>query len=145
MLGLWDFRWAIAVNNRLWETVRRGSNCEKRGNFLLQMPSASKVGWLVAGKILRLGQSALRFTHDDTVKTHDLRRQPAIRAIAAVLKRQGSKLRVNDFERAAEQFISLVVDNGLRLAAFGIGPAPHEVEGRVRQAVDLFLHGVCSR
>ncbi len=69
----------------------------------------------------------------------------AIRAIAAVLKRQGSKLRVNDFERAAEQFISLVVDNGLRLAAFGIGPAPHEVEGRVRQAVDLFLHGVCSR
>jgi AcrR family transcriptional regulator len=72
-------------------------------------------------------------------------RQPAIRAIAAVLKRQGSKLRVNDFERAAEQFISLVVDNGLRLAAFGIGPAPHEVEGRVRQAVDLFLHGVCSR
>jgi hypothetical protein len=43
------------------------------------------------------------------------------------------------------KFISLVIDSDLRLAAFGIGPAPDEIEGRVRQAVDLFLHGVCGR
>ena len=72
-------------------------------------------------------------------------RQPAIRAIAAALRRQASQLRVNDLECAAEQFISLVIDSDLRLAAFGIGPAPDEIEGRVRQAVDLFLHGVCGR
>jgi hypothetical protein len=72
-------------------------------------------------------------------------RQPAIRAIAAALRRQASQLRVNDPERAAEQFISLVVDSDLRLAAFGMGPAPDKIEERVRQAVDLFLHGVCRR
>jgi hypothetical protein len=72
-------------------------------------------------------------------------RQPAIRAIAAALRRQASQLRVNDLERAAEQFISLVIDSDLRLAAFGIGPGQSEIEQRVRQAVDLFLHGVRSR
>jgi TetR/AcrR family transcriptional repressor of mexJK operon len=72
-------------------------------------------------------------------------RQPAIRAIAAVFKSRRSKLRVRDLEGAAEQFISLVVDSSLRLAAFGIGPAPDEIEGRVRRAVDLFLHGACTR
>jgi hypothetical protein len=54
-------------------------------------------------------------------------------------------LRVSDLERAAEQFISLVIDSDLRLAAFGIGPAPDEIEERVRQAVDLFLRGVRGR
>ena len=72
-------------------------------------------------------------------------RKPAVKAIAAVLRRQASLLRVNDLERAAEQFISLVIDSDLRLAAFGIGPAPDEIEERVRQAVDLFLHGVRGR
>ena len=34
-------------------------NCEKRGNFLQQMSTASKVGWLVAAKILRLARSTM--------------------------------------------------------------------------------------
>jgi hypothetical protein len=37
------------------------------------------------------------------------------------------------------------IDSDLRLAALGIGPAPDEIEGRVRQAVDFFLHVAKSR
>jgi AcrR family transcriptional regulator len=68
-------------------------------------------------------------------------RRPAIRAIAAGLRRHASILRIDDLEGAAEQFMSLVIDGSLRLAALGIGPDPHDVETRVRAAVDLFLNG----
>ena len=68
-------------------------------------------------------------------------RRPAIRAIAAGLRRHAPLLRADDLEGVAEQFVSLVIDSSLRLAALGIGPDPHDVETRVRAAVDLFLNG----
>jgi AcrR family transcriptional regulator len=68
-------------------------------------------------------------------------RQPAVRAIAAALRRHAPKLRVDDFDRAAEQFMSLVIDSSLRLAALGIGSGAASIEDRVRAAVDLFLNG----
>lgn len=72
-------------------------------------------------------------------------RQTATRAIAAALRRHAGRLQIDDLEQAAEQFISLVVDSSLRLAAFGIGPDPHEIPERVRAAVTLFLNGVRRR
>lgn len=72
-------------------------------------------------------------------------RQPAIRAIAAALKRHAGRLQVDDLEQAAEQFFSLVVDSSLRLAAFGIGPDRRDIPDRVRAAVTLFLNGVRRR
>lgn len=72
-------------------------------------------------------------------------RQRAIRAIAAALKRHAPLLQAGDLALAAEQFISLVVDNNLRLAALGIGPGAREIEERVRAAVGLFLNGVRRR
>jgi TetR/AcrR family transcriptional regulator, mexJK operon transcriptional repressor len=68
--------------------------------------------------------------------------QPAVRAIAAVLRRHESRLRPMDLEAAAEQFISLVVDNSLRLATLGVESGEPDVEARVRAAVDLFLNGI---
>lgn len=68
-------------------------------------------------------------------------RRPAIRAIAAGLRRHRAILRIDDLETAAEQFMSLVIDSSLRLAALGIGPGPSDVEHRLRDAVDLFLNG----
>ena len=53
-------------------------------------------------------------------------------------------LRVVDLERAAEQFMSLIVDGPLRMAALGLSSGTSDVEGRVRAAVDLFLDGVRS-
>ena len=70
-------------------------------------------------------------------------RQPAIRAIAAVLRCHATRLRRDDFERAADQFMSLVIDNSLRLATLGIGPGPDDIENCVGVAVDLFLNGAC--
>jgi TetR/AcrR family transcriptional repressor of mexJK operon len=68
-------------------------------------------------------------------------RQAGIRAIAAALKRHRSALRVDDLEQAAEQFMSLVIDSSLRLAALGIRSGNLDIEGRIRTAVDLFLNG----
>jgi AcrR family transcriptional regulator len=69
-------------------------------------------------------------------------RQPAVRAIAAALQRHAAILRIDDLEAAAEQFMSLVIDNSLRLATLGIGPGQRDVESRVRSTADLFLNGV---
>jgi len=68
-------------------------------------------------------------------------RQAGIRAIAAALKRHRSMLRINDLEQVAEQFMSLVIDSSLRLAALGIRSGNPDIEGRIRTAVDLFLNG----
>src|SRR6202521_701291 len=68
-------------------------------------------------------------------------RQPAVRAIAAALRRHVAQLRVVDLERAAEQFMSLIVDGPLRMAALGLSSGTGDVEGRVRAAIDLFLNG----
>ena len=68
-------------------------------------------------------------------------REAGIRAIAMALKRHRAKLRVDDLEGAAEQFLSLVIDSSLRRAALGIRPGGLRVEDRVRAAVDLFLNG----
>ena len=68
-------------------------------------------------------------------------RLPAIRAIAAALRRHGTKLRVRNLERAAEQFLSLVIDSSLRMAVLGLDRHPSGTESRVRRAVDLFLNG----
>jgi TetR/AcrR family transcriptional regulator, mexJK operon transcriptional repressor len=69
-------------------------------------------------------------------------REPAIRAIAAALRRHAEKLRVDDLELAAEHFMSLVVDSSLRMAALGLSSGTSDVERRVHGAVDIFLNGV---
>lgn len=68
-------------------------------------------------------------------------RQPAVRAVAAVLARFARQLRVRDLELAAEQFISVVVDSRLRIAALGLDDM-RSLDTRLRAAVDLFLNGV---
>lgn len=68
-------------------------------------------------------------------------RQPAVRAVADALARFRAELRVGDLELAAEQFISVVVDSPLRLAALGLGDS-RGVEVQIGAAVDLFLNGV---
>jgi TetR/AcrR family transcriptional repressor of mexJK operon len=68
-------------------------------------------------------------------------RQAGIRAIAAALKRHRAKLRGDDLEQAAEQFMSLVIDSSLRLAALGIKSGGGDIETRIHAAVDLFLDG----
>jgi TetR/AcrR family transcriptional regulator, mexJK operon transcriptional repressor len=79
-------------------------------------------------------------------------RKPAVKAIAAVLRRHATELRVADFELAAQQFLSLVVDYSLCLATLGIKEDRRGIEARVSAAVDLFLNGAalpsfrsCSR
>jgi AcrR family transcriptional regulator len=72
-------------------------------------------------------------------------RRPAIRAIAAALARHTPRLRVDDLEGAADQFMSLIIEHSLRMASLGIGPSPFEVEIHVRAAVDLFLNGAVRR
>jgi len=67
-------------------------------------------------------------------------RQAGVRAIAAALERHRPRLRVDDLEHAAEQFMSLVIDSSLRRAALGIR-RDRDIEGRIRAAVDLFLNG----
>jgi TetR/AcrR family transcriptional regulator, mexJK operon transcriptional repressor len=68
-------------------------------------------------------------------------REPAIRAIAAALRRHADKLRVKDLEHAAEHFMSLVIDSSLRLAVLGLNSRRRDVEKTVREAVDIFLNG----
>ena len=67
--------------------------------------------------------------------------QPAVRAVTAALRRHSAKLRSLDLERAAEQFMSLVIANKIRLAALGVDLNRRAIEKHVRFAVDLFLHG----
>jgi AcrR family transcriptional regulator len=71
--------------------------------------------------------------------------KPAVRALAAFLRLHKDQLRLADFEGAAEQFISLVIDHSLRLACLGIDTPPAAIEPRVRAAVDLFLAGIMRR
>ena len=68
-------------------------------------------------------------------------RKPAVKAIAALLRRHGDRLRITDFDLAAQQFLSLVMDHSLCLATLGIKEDRRSVEARVRSAVDLFLNG----
>jgi AcrR family transcriptional regulator len=68
-------------------------------------------------------------------------RQQAIRGIAATLRRHADELRVRNLDRAAEQFLSLVVDSSLRGAALGLGSGTADIDTKVRAAVDLFLNG----
>ena len=75
---------------------------------------------------------------------HGEGRKPAVKAIAAVLRRHGGELRVADFELAAQQFLSLVVDHSLCLATLGIKEDRRGVEARVKAAVDLFLNGAAQ-
>lgn len=72
-------------------------------------------------------------------------RQPAIRGIAAALRRHARELRVRNLERSAEQFLSLVVDSSLRAAAFGLGSDAIDIESKVQAAVDLFLNGAGAK
>lgn len=69
-------------------------------------------------------------------------RESTVRSLAAALRRHSAKLRVKDLERAAEQFLGLIVDNNLWRAAMGLNLRTKDVEEIVRSAVDLFLHGV---
>lgn len=71
--------------------------------------------------------------------------QPAVRAIAAVLRRHRDRLRLVDFETAAQQFMSLVIDHPLRLACLGVETDAAAIELRVAAAVDLFLGGALKR
>lgn len=71
-------------------------------------------------------------------------RLPALNALAALLAEHQDELRVRNCHLAAEQFMSLVIDNMLQLAALGI-PADGEIDHRLRAAVDLFLRGAQRR
>ena len=72
---------------------------------------------------------------------HQEGRQPAVRAVASALARFERELRPLDLELAAEQFISIVVDSRLRLAALGLADK-RSLNASIRAAVDLFLNGV---
>jgi AcrR family transcriptional regulator len=72
---------------------------------------------------------------------NDARRRPAVQTIVAILQQHRDELRLTDFEKAAEQFMSLTVDVGLRLGAFGFKATPRDSEERLKAAVDLFLNG----
>ncbi len=133
-------RWLVPINQFQLGTHELEPMLMEIGRHLLGSALAPQV---VSLHRIILGESERRPEFGRLANAEG--RQPAIRAIAAALRRQASQLRVNDLERAAEQFISLVIDSDLRLAAFGIGPGQGEIEQRVRQAVDLFLHGVRSR
>lgn len=72
---------------------------------------------------------------------HETRRRPAVQTIANLLQNHRNELRIDDFEAAAEQFMSLTVDVSLRYGAFGLKMTPKQIEERLKAAVDLFLHG----
>ncbi|MBI5264039.1 MAG: helix-turn-helix transcriptional regulator [Bradyrhizobium sp.] len=73
---------------------------------------------------------------------NDTRRKPAIHLIAGILERHRDKLRVADFDEAAEQFANLTFDSCLRLGSVGSTFTPREITDRARAAADLFLAGV---
>jgi TetR/AcrR family transcriptional regulator, mexJK operon transcriptional repressor len=72
---------------------------------------------------------------------YEVRRRPAVQVIATVLQRHRDELCLTDFERAAEQFMSLTVDVAVRLGTFGMKIASGEMEDQLKAAVDLFLNG----
>jgi TetR/AcrR family transcriptional regulator, mexJK operon transcriptional repressor len=76
---------------------------------------------------------------------NDAKRRPALQAIAGILQRHRDELRITDFERAAEQFISLTVDFSIQFGAFGMKTTLKEMEDRLKAAVDLFLNGARHR
>ena len=71
--------------------------------------------------------------------------KPAVRAVAAALRRHSAKLRLLDLDQAAEQFMSLIIANKIRLAALGVDLDRHATDKHVRLAVDLFLQGATRR
>jgi AcrR family transcriptional regulator len=71
----------------------------------------------------------------------DAGRKPAVAAIASILSRRGSELRLTDYELAADQFLNLTVGSSLRLANLGVKLTPDEIDRRVHASVDLFLSG----
>jgi AcrR family transcriptional regulator len=72
---------------------------------------------------------------------YEVRRRPAVQVIATVLQRHRGELSLTDFERAAEQFMSLTVDVAVRLGAFGMKIAAREMKDQLKAAIDLFLNG----
>jgi AcrR family transcriptional regulator len=76
---------------------------------------------------------------------NEARRRPALQTIANLLQKHRDILRIDDFELAAEQFMSLTVDVSLQHGAFGLKTPPKQSEERLAAAVDLFLKGVCHR
>jgi TetR/AcrR family transcriptional regulator, mexJK operon transcriptional repressor len=73
---------------------------------------------------------------------NEVGRRPAIHAIATILRRHSAELRPIDPNMAAEQFMSLAIDNNQRLAFLGIRASPEQIELWVRTSVELFLAGV---
>jgi AcrR family transcriptional regulator len=69
-------------------------------------------------------------------------KKPAISMIEAILIRHQKELRKIDLGIAAEQFLSLMVDNVLRRAHLADRRTSHEIERWVGASVDLFLRGV---
>lgn len=76
---------------------------------------------------------------------NESRRRPALQTIATVLQSHRDELRIDDFDHAAEQFMNLTVDVGMRYGAFGLKMTPKQTEERLKAAVDLFLQGVFRR
>ena len=105
-------RWLVPINQFQLGTHELEPMLMEIGHHLLVSALAPQV---VSLHRIILGESERRPAFGQLANAEG--RQPAIRAIAAALRRQASLLRVNDLERAAEQFISLVIDSDLRLAS----------------------------
>jgi TetR/AcrR family transcriptional regulator, mexJK operon transcriptional repressor len=73
---------------------------------------------------------------------NEARRRPALQTIAGILQGHREELRISDFERAAEQLMSLTVDLGIQFATIGIKATANDMEDRLKAAIDLFLNGV---
>jgi AcrR family transcriptional regulator len=74
---------------------------------------------------------------------NEARRRPALEVIRSVLARHADELRLPDLDLAAEQFMSVTLDVGLRYGEFGIPMTAAQMQHRLQAAVDLFLHGAC--
>jgi AcrR family transcriptional regulator len=75
---------------------------------------------------------------------NESRRRPVLQTISSVLQSHKDELRIDDFGRAAEQFMNLTVDVSLRYGAFGLKMTAKQTEELLEAAVDLFLKGVCQ-
>ncbi|OEY92097.1 hypothetical protein BJD20_09325 [Acinetobacter proteolyticus] len=69
-------------------------------------------------------------------------RQPALDIVCSILSQHQSQLKLIKLDLAAEQFMSLAVDNNLRQALLGIRIEAEQVEAWVCSSVDLFLAGL---
>jgi AcrR family transcriptional regulator len=69
-------------------------------------------------------------------------RKAAVRSIASILREHEAKLGSIDFDLAAEQFMCLTLDNGVRLSTLNIEVEPSEIERWILSSVDLFLRGI---